>query len=207
MPCHLLIRSLAAGVLATLAPSSFAARLPAPNASYSANATYEFDGERYTSTVIADRGRERRVVKTTYGPQTVLVNFTKGKAYLLQPAGVMSVDLSSGLAGLDVSRLYAADAEPQGQEKIEGVVVTKFRLTANPAQNTGFTGTVWASDDGMLVKVDGTGTFRGQPSHVFARLTDIRRGPQNPALLEVPGGVPILDANGFVRQLLDGNLN
>jgi hypothetical protein len=204
MPYRLIVRSFAACVFAAIAAPSFAARLPAPDAAYSATATYQFDNDRYTSTVIADHGRERRVVKTTYGPQTVLVNFPQGKAYLLQAIGAISIDMSSAIAGVDVSRLYTADAKSLGRETIDGIVVTKFRLTANPADNTGFTGLVWASDDGILVKIDGTGTYRGQPGRIRVQLGDIRRGPQNSALLEIPKGMPIMDANAVVKQFLNG---
>lgn len=192
-------------VLALLAaPSAGAATLPPQVASYHATATYEIDGDRFTSTVVADHGRERRVIETPYGQQTVLLDPALGKAYLLQPSlGALSLDLSSHIAGIDLAALYGASAQPIGHETIEGLPVTKYRLSTHPADNTSFSGFVWSTEDGIFVKVDGTGTYRGRPSHIAMQLSGIERGPQDPAAFQLPQGSPVIDAGPLVKQLLD----
>jgi hypothetical protein len=180
-----------------------AATLPAETAIYSAKASYDVDNDHYSSTVISDHGRERRVIQTPYGPQTVLIDPRAGKAYLIQPGmGAFAMDLSSREVGINLAQLYGAPAEPLGRETIDGIAVTKYHVTARPADNASFDGFVWSTDDGIYVKVEGSGAYRGQTSHIAMRLTDIRREAQDPAVLQLPPGLPVLDANPIVKQLL-----
>lgn len=193
--------------LALSAAHAVAASLPIETATYSATATYDVDSAHYTSTVVADHGRERRVIQTPYGPQTVLIDLGAGKAYLLQPGmGAFAMDLSSREAGISLAQLYGAPADPVGKETIDGLQVTKYRLTASPAANANFSGFVWSTDDGIYVKAEGSGTYRGQTSHLAMRLTGIRRAAQDPAAFELPPNMPVLDANPIVKQLLQQGL-
>jgi hypothetical protein len=182
---------------------ALAATLPAQTASYSATTIFEIDKDHYNSTVIADHGRERRMVETPYGTQTVVINPAEGKAYLLQaPLGALALDLKSRAAGVNLAQLYGADAQPVGHETLDGQSVTKYRLNAKPAQDASFSGYVWATSDGIFVKVDGTGIYRDKTSHVAMRLTGIQRGTQDPSSFALPPGMHVIDASSLVKQLL-----
>ena len=195
---------LALAGFAILAAPVVAKPLPAPTASYSATATYTIGKDHYTSTVFANGANERRVVDTELGPQIVIIKRNEGKAYLLQPAiGALEMPLSSKEIGVDVGQLFTTTARPAGTETISGLKTTKYRLTAQPATNTKFTGTVWATDDGIIVKVDGTGSYRGQPTHVAMALSDVKRGDQPVSSFELPRDTRIIPAGPLVKQLLE----
>jgi len=194
-------------ISALWASAASAATLPMESASYSATATYDIDNNHYTSSVVADHGRERHVVQTPYGQQTIFISLAEGKAYLLQPPiGAFAMDLSSPEAGVALAVLYGAPAEPMSQETIDGMRVTKYRIATEPAANTRFDGFVWSTDDGIYVRVEGTGTHRGVSSHVARRLTGVRRAAQDPGSVTLPPGTPVLDANPIVKQFLQQGL-
>jgi hypothetical protein len=196
------LRPTIGATLALLAIPAAAAPLPIPSAAYSATAIYDIDGNRYTSTVAADRGRERYVVDTPYGPQTLFVDHAAGKAYLQSPLGAFKVDLASASAGLHIPQFYATDADPVGRETVDGMAVTKYRVSASPADNARFTGYVWSTADGIYVKAEGTGTYRGHASRVAMHLTGLVRAPQDPSTLSPPSDAPMVDANPIVEQFL-----
>jgi hypothetical protein len=188
----------------TATAPAVAATLPPQTASYSAVAAYDIGGNHYTSTIEADHGRERRVVKTDFGPQTVLIDPAAGKAYLLQPpVGAFALDLGSKAVGIDLAQLYRAQATPLGRETIDGLPVTRYRLSASAAANAQFAGDVWSTDDGIFVRIEGEGTYRGKSSHVAIRLTDIVHRREDPAAFSLPTGTRVIDASPIVQQLLD----
>jgi hypothetical protein len=192
-------------VLAISLPATVAkaATLPPETASYSADAILELGDQHFQSTVVADHGRERRVVETPYGPQTVILDLAGNKAFLIQPTmGAFSMDLASAAAGLDFAGLYETPVQPLGHEILDGLKVTKFRVSARPARNAGFDGFVWSTDDGIIVRVDGEGTYRNRTSHLGMRLGQIRRAAQDPSAFSLPPGLPVLNADSIVKLML-----
>jgi hypothetical protein len=201
--------SLAALALAggpALGTPASAATLPQPTDSYAADVSLDVGATHLAGTVRHDHGRELRTVDTNYGRQTFLVRPDRGRAWLLQAGlGVaLEVELNSPELGIDLNRLYRIDAVPRGRETIAGLPVTRYRLAGEVVKNSRFEGDVWATDSGMLVKIDGTATDSGRPQPIRMMLANIRRGPQDPSNFEVPANLNAMKVDGAMRGLLRG---
>jgi hypothetical protein len=192
--------------LVFLGGAATAATLPQPADSYASDVAIDVGSTHLTGTVRHDHGRELRTVDTQYGRQTFLVRPDRGRAWLLQPGlGVaLEVDLNSPELGIDLNRLYRIDAVPRGRETIAGLPVTRYRLAGEVVKNSRFEGDVWATDSGILVKVDGTATDNGRPQPVRMVLANIKRGPQEPSLFEVPANLHVMKVDGAMREMLRG---
>lgn len=183
-----------------------AATLPPPTDSYAADVAIDVGSTHLAGTVRHDHGRELRTVDTQIGRQTFLVRPDRGRAWLLQTGfGVaLEVELNAPELGIDLNRLYRIDAVPRGRETIAGLPVTRYRLAGEVVKNSRFEGDVWATDSGILLKVDGTATDNGRPQPVRMLLANIRRGPQDPNQFEVPANLQVMKVDGAMREMLRG---
>ncbi|GIL39520.1 hypothetical protein [Roseiterribacter gracilis] len=183
-----------------------AATLPAPADSYAADVALDVGSTHLPGTVRHDRGRELRTIDTNYGRQTFLVRPDRGRAWLLQAGfGVaLEVELNAPELGVDLNRLYRIEATPRGRETIAGLPVTRYRLAGEVVKNSRFEGDVWATDSGILVKIDGTATDAGRAQPVRMLLANIKRGPQDPNLFEVPANMNVMKVDGAMREMLRG---
>jgi hypothetical protein len=183
-----------------------AATLPPPTDSYAADVSLDVGPSHYAGTVRHDRGRELRTLDTKYGRQTFLVRPDRGRAWSLQAGfGVaLEVELNAPELGIDLGRLYRIEATPRGRETISGLAVTRYRLAGEVVKNSRFEGDVWSTDSGILVKVDGTATDAGHPQPVRMLLSNIKRGPQDPSLFEVPANMNVMKVDGAMREMLRG---
>src|SRR4051812_12022043 len=177
--------------LVLIGGSAGAATLPAPADSYEADVALDVGATHLAGTVRHDRGRELRTIDTNYGRQTFLVRPDRGRAWLLQAGfGIaLEVELNAPELGVDLNRLYRIEATPRGRETVAGLPVTRYRLAGEVVKNSRFEGDVWATDSGILVKVDGTATDAGRVQPVRMLLANVRRGPQDPSLFEVPANM------------------
>jgi hypothetical protein len=203
------LRLAAAAALAALlaAPGpARAATLPRPTDSYEAGVTIDVGGTHLTGSVRHDRGRELRTVDTQFGRQTFLVRPDRGRAWLLQPGfGVaLEVELTAPELGIDLDRLYRLEATPRGRDTVAGMPVTRYRVAGEVVKNSRFDGDVWATESGILVKVEGTATDGDRKQPVRMALAEIKRGPQDPAAFEVPGNLRVMRLDGAMRNLLRG---
>lgn len=201
-----LVFSLAALVFVGSAAPGRAATLPQPADSYAADVAIDVGSSHLAGTVRHDRGRELRTVDTKYGRQTFLVRPDRGRAWLLQPGfGVaVEVELNAPELGVDLNRLYRLDARPLGHETVAGLPVTRYRLAGEVVKNSRFEGDVWATDRGILVKVEGTATDGGRVQPVRMLLANVTRGPQDPSQFEVPANLNVMKLDGAMREMLRG---
>lgn len=194
--------------LAGLIPVAAAAaeRLPRPTDSYQADVAMAVGNTELTGTVRHDRGRELRTVNSKYGKQTILIRPDKGKAWLLQTAlGVaVEVDLKSPEIGIDLDALYRLPATPVGRETVSGVPTTKYRVAGEVVKHSQFEGFVWSTDTGIMVRIEGTATDAGKVQPVHSLLSNLRRSPQDPSLFELPSGVSSLQLDAAAAKLLRG---
>jgi hypothetical protein len=75
-----------------------------------------------------------------------------------------------------------------GKETISGLRTTKYRIEHTARDGTSVDGYVWVSDQGIIVKADGTYTAAkgGRRTPVKLLLSNIRVAPQDQALFDVP---------------------
>ncbi len=131
-------------------------------------------------------------------PQVVIMQIDTDTGWLLMPDQKMAVQ--SDLAGLNLPLTALATGQgvqssPVGRETIAGHSTTKYKVSGTDASNE-FTGFVWATNDGILMKAEGDGAHAGQAGHINAVLRNVRIGPQDPALFAPPADYRVMKVRG-----------
>jgi len=183
---------------ATLLLSAFpalAGGLPPMKAEYAATQTLSVNGADFRMSLNHAKGRERRELSLEGTRSVLILRPDRQEAFVLQPEAkvAMPIGLGDPEVGPDLSTLHKLDAVPQGKEKVGGLDTVKYRVSGVYEEGGGFEGTVWATDDGIYAKVDGTATDGGEPVMVRLELADVTRGRQDPALFELPAGTAMMD--------------
>jgi hypothetical protein len=188
-----------------VAPMAVADKLPLPKAAYSADVTFEEKGREFSGHVNVDGPKERREVRTVAGNQRVaIIRRDQGKVYDLRPQKHLAVALrlaaaeaagEIGSPGTDIDAFYGADAQPEGTETINGFKTTKYDVKIVPGPDLTVAAVVWATDDGIIVKIMGKTSVGSDNSPAEMELKNVKIGPQDAALFEVPPGMTILSAN------------
>ena len=187
-------------VLAALAGAAWAAEFPEPSASYSGDGVMTTDMGAVSFRVFADGAIERREMTTDEATHVVIKRPDRGVAYLLVPEDNMAMEIREDVGSMPASagEMAAFNPTPVGSEAIAGETATKYALSGVDARGAGFDGFAWLTDDGILLKLEGTSRLvagRGMPMTV--ELTSLARGPQDPSLFELPAGVAIMRLDGL----------
>ena len=169
-----------------------------------------------------DKARDGRLWRTRYalrqetpqgrGVQIIIARLDRNLAWILVPG--VKVALETDLAALDLPLGALTDGRglrqsPRGSETIAGVATTRYWVETvdGPGAPPGaaFAGDVWTSPDGVLMKIDGRSNYKGRASTVRASFHNIRVGPQDPALFQLPQGynrmqVPAEDLQAMIES-------
>jgi len=126
--------------------------------------------------------------------QTVIVRLDQKTAWMLVPA--LKLALGTDLEGLTqlsgaAGVLGAADKLKPiavGNETIEGLRATKYRVQMNDPEAGRFDGFVWSTSQGIVLKIDGAGEQNGRHGTVRIAFRNVRVSPQDATLFEPPAG-------------------
>jgi hypothetical protein len=190
------------GVVALVAPIALADRVPLPKASYSADVTIETNGREYNGKIEADGPKERRDIEGPGGKNTVtIIRRDSGKVYDIRPQRHLAIALrmaaaqaagKTGAPGTDIDAFYGVDAATEGDETIAGQNTTKYHIKLDSGPGLTVDATVWATPDGIIVKCVGRTSIDGDNAPAQIELSNIKRGPQDAALFEVPQGMTVM---------------
>ncbi|KIL98316.1 hypothetical protein CCC_03599 [Paramagnetospirillum magnetotacticum MS-1] len=162
-------------------------------------------------------GLERREVATTGGGQGILIDRKADSATLLGLSGKWYVGLSLRAAAGMVGGLDAwqANRTRLRDETVGGLRATRWKTLAEGPKG-GFSGDIWTSRDGIVVKAVGVlSSADGDDSPVEMTLSDVRVGPVDRQMFDVPKGwfgfdlrqVPpdkVVQAVESLRPMLEG---
>jgi hypothetical protein len=203
-----LVTAALAAMIFVAAPA-WADKLPLPKAAYSADVTFFAKGRQSVGHINVDGPKERRQAKNAAGvDKTLIIRRDQGKAglvYDLKPSHKLAVAMRMaaaeaageiGAPGIDIDAFYGADASPQGKETIEGLQTTKYAIKIDGGPDLVVNATVWATDDGIIVKMIGKTSIDSDNTPSRMELKNIQRGPQDASLFEVPAGLEVLTAGG-----------
>jgi hypothetical protein len=194
------LASVAAAIL--VATPALADKLPLPKASYSADVIFASKGKELPGHIYVDGPKERRESKNAAGmPSITIIRRDQGKVYDLKPNRHLAVSLriaaaeaagKTGAPGTDVDSFYGAETESQGVETIDGLQTTKYAIKIDGGPDLTVNATVWATDDGIIVRVVGKTSIDGDNAPARMELKNVVRGPQDAALFEIPHGMDLL---------------
>jgi hypothetical protein len=101
----------------------------------------------------------------------------------------------TGAPGTDIDSFYGVDVQPQGTETIGNLQTTKYAIMIDEGPELTVNAVVWATDDGIIVRVVGKTSIDGDNAPARMELSNIQQGPQDGALFEIPPGMNILSPN------------
>jgi len=199
----------ALAAMTLIAAPAWADKLPLPKAAYSADVVFFAKGKQTSGHLNVDGPKERRQAKNAAGAdKTLIIRRDQGKAglvYDLKPSRKLAVAMRMaaaeaageiGAPGIDIDAFYGVDATSQGAETLEGLQTTKYAIKIDGGPDLVVNATVWATDDGIIVKMIGKTSIDTDAAPSRMELKNIMRGPQDPALFEVPAGLEVLTAGG-----------
>lgn len=169
--------------------------LSTPKVEYSADLTVTGDGEAVTGKVNRARGKERREIVTEGDVEVLIVRADRNLVWSLSLEEKLYLEASLDEA---LGRTKGPDGRPRelelkltllGEEKIGGIVVAKQRLVGKDFDGTPIEGMAWVTGQGIVLRLETTVMDEdGKSHHVRMELHNLRIGPQNPALFEIPLG-------------------
>ena len=88
---------------------------------------------------------------------------------------------------------------------MNGLDTVRIRVERKSASGSNFTGHVWATDQGVIARLDGEGESRGRHGQTLINFRDVQVGPLDPGLFEAPRGVQLVRVKGGdLATLLEG---
>jgi hypothetical protein len=197
------MRRLAAFVFVLVAASGLAAGVPAraqTNAAgpanpwtltteYSADVVIVSGNQTINSRVNRTPNALRSETQQRGQTMTAIVRLDRNLGWLLIPGtrNAAEVDLAGFPMLPGLLRNPNATATPEGTETIDGMTVTRWRVAGGEA-GARFTGKVWATAEGVVVKIEGESEANQQRQPFSLVAHNVRIARQPPALFEIPDG-------------------
>jgi hypothetical protein len=179
-----LVLSIAASPLARASDLIGDTRIP-----FSADRTVVAHGKTYVGRIYAVPGKQRHEQEINGFHPIIILRADRQAAFLIVP----ELKLYTEFAFPEMITQYGDTRQlgrPIGAERIAGLNAAKYRVERQGADGSILDGWVWATNDGIVLKLDGSYTEAGhQPSHASLELSNIKLGPQDPALFELPPGL------------------
>jgi hypothetical protein len=160
---------------------------PVGQTPYAADFVMRGGGQEIEGRVHQTPGAERREVTLDGQRQIMLLRAEAGEMAMLFPDMKMGMRLPMPRdPNLEAAEAFAAaDPQPLGEETVNGEPTTVYAVDDGDMR-----GRFWVTPDGIVMRSDVT-TEDGPFS---LELSDVERGPQDPALFEVPAGTEMMDA-------------
>lgn len=165
-----------------------AAPPPDVQVDYSADSTMETEGGTTMKSRIYHTANKERMEMGGSDGMTMITR--KDKKVVWQLMGDMYMEMpmdasnSSGMDEFDIVEQTEA-----GQETINGIRTTKFKIVAVKKDGSGkFGGFFWTSKEGITVKMDLLSKEGNKKIRMTSELTNLKIEKQNPALFEIPAG-------------------
>ena len=138
-------------------------------------------------------------------PITVIARLDRKVAWLLVPEQKLAVEMGLDNLGLPGALLSGAGVTqtPLGDEVMAGRRTTRVRVErAATDGTTHFSGLVWTTPEGIIMKIAGTGETQGRKGSLDMSFSEVRVGRQDPALFELPDGFRRLALTGVDFETL-----
>lgn len=176
--------------IAAFATSAHGAGLPQPTVEYSADRIMETEAGTFEGKVYAAKDKERSETTMRNMQSVMILRRDKQIGYMLMPSQKMYQQM-------DLAQAQQQSGQPQsegkdqvditevGTEIIEGQNTTKYKLIMKDGSAGGF---MWFTKDGILMKMDTVVKNGRDKSRMTVTLRNLKIGPQDAALFEVPAG-------------------
>jgi hypothetical protein len=155
--------------------------------SFAGEALTRVNGVEVKEQIHVAPGMMRRELDVGHGHQIEITRWDRKIAWLLMTDDKLYLERPLN-PGEDQNPYTASlDRAPIGQEVVNGIRTTKFQATQRQADGTVLTGFVWATEEGIAVKLDLTSSVDPRIT-VRMELTNLHVGKQDEKLFELPKG-------------------
>ncbi len=167
-----------------------AATFTTPKVEYSAD-QYMGDGEQMVkSRVYQASGKIRMEFEEGGGQQAIITRPDLKVMWTLMIPEKMYMEISMGKEEKtrDVRQCSPVSTKDVGKEEVNGISATVSEVEATCPDGSGFSGKVWTTRDGIMVKMDAVskGAGKKQGQRVVMEVKNLKIGKQEQALFELP---------------------
>jgi hypothetical protein len=183
-----LLAVLLAAITVLAGPAQAAPRmLGDPSVPFSADRSLTVGDRSFSGKLYAIPGSQRHEQQVAGVEQVIILHGKDARGWLVLPTLNSYVEFWFGRAATE---LKADDllSTKLGEETIDGQPTTKYRIEHTARDGTAADGYIWLTREGIPMRLDGM--YRpangGTPTPVRMELSNLRKGPQDPALFAVP---------------------
>ncbi|MCL5965926.1 MAG: DUF4412 domain-containing protein [Deltaproteobacteria bacterium] len=193
--------SVAVGIVMIATPlfaAAAAAGMAEPKVEYSADQYLSTGEQTVKSRVFHAKGKQRMELDLGGTRQAVITRFDKNLSWILMldEKRYMETTLGEGKAKSNDIRECTISQKTAGTEVVNGVSATRSEIDATCPDKTRFSGSMWTTRDGILVKLDAVAKGKGAEGRMKIELRNLKIGKQDPKLFEVPPGFTKLAVPG-----------
>lgn len=175
-----------------------ATTLPSPTVEYSADRVIESEMGTFNGKVFAAKDKER-TENNLRGMQSVMIlRRDKQLGWMLMPSHRMysQMDLARAQQQSGGAPSNDVQIENVGTETVEGHATTKYKMLMKDGSAGGF---IWITADGIAIKMDMLSKENGKKSRITMTLTNLRIGPQEAQLFELPSDYNAMPSMGSMN--------
>jgi hypothetical protein len=198
-----MIRFLLMAVLSAwaLAPAAAASLVGDTDVPFSAERVLTTGNKSYEGHVYAAPGMQRHEQVLDGLPLVAILRADRQVAWVILPGLHIYAEFAFPKAVTDYDRVEALGSS-LGSERVAGLDSERYRLEHQGSDGSALDGFLWMTGEGIVTKLDGTYTSpKNKVTTAHLELHDIKRGPQDPALFELPPGakkIPIDMVQGLL---------
>jgi outer membrane lipoprotein-sorting protein len=182
-------------VIAAFAGTAAAAGFAEPKVEYTADSYITANDGRQVMFKIHQAPGKQRMDFEEGGKQSIILRPDKKVSWILMPEEKMYLEMSleegtakSSAGSRDIKECKVT-AKPSGKETVNGVETTRSNVEMTCPDGFSYTGKMWVSKDGILVKMDATGKDKsGTKANIKTELKNLKVGKLAAGTFDIPSG-------------------
>jgi len=156
---------------------------------FSADRSVVSNGKTYDGRVFAAPGMQRHEQVINGLPVVAILRADREVAWLMLPGLHIYAEFAFPKAVTEYDGVGALGA-PVGNDVVAGLKSARYRVEHEGTDGSALDGWVWMTGDGIITKLDGTyNSPKKKEVKATYMLSNVKLGPQDPALFEIPKGV------------------
>jgi hypothetical protein len=163
--------------------------------SFSADATVETEEVNAKTRIFYKPGKLRDEMNMGDQSMVTIHRLDTGKMWMVLPQN-MYMEISPDQGNQQAPNYRLIEREVIGKETVNGIEATKYK-SVYETDDGKFGGFTWFTDDNIAVKAFIISETNGEKHRMQFEVTDLRRGPQDDALFELPAGAKNMSMGGF----------
>ena len=161
--------------------------LPGPTVEYSADRVMETTQGTFNGKVYATKDKERAEMAMSGMQSVMILRRDKQLGWMLMPAQkmYMTMDFAKAQQQSGAAPNDQVEITEVGTETVEGSSAKKYKMLMKDGSGGGF---IWITEQGIAVKMDMLSKSGGEKSRMTVTLKNLKVGPQDAQLFELPSG-------------------